>query len=1043
MKRKKCYTKEIKYILIVILIIAFISLLFIEIKPDYSDSAQIQAENLNISSNTEFPAESYLTLRAYEYKAVPTELFYVYLGKDEQIKLFDYKRSGNWVGGVVRINAPEQIIMFTLNNTSTRSNFDHIKKDTAFYTQNLTFYLHIRFQHEGEIFIGGNSWRIRYKFVITENITDKWLRIYIPEYYFEKENDYEKYMYEFMFQSNVYMTFDVYEIKFINDFYSKININGTPRVFNITDYQPTRNIEIHNQSFIKNYSGGFLKRVYTKTDYIFDLNKEFKESLNYTTRVTGDSLFLPRNPSNPAQYLNKTDLLLYISLFNFSNDEIGEAPAGWQINTSQGGRNYIIQTKDWHYKTLQLASTDATGNYEQSAWNSFNIGGGTSGDIYFWTCADQTNKNGYIFVRNILNQNLITIKFRSDGKITAIDYPDEIILQDYNAYTWYHFRISFIFQAGSWMIYDIFIDTVRKADDFNMLPSDYAPSALVFYIPGYTDAFFYFDAIDYSWAPGHFLNRNLYPETVESNVYIYWESPKINVSRFQGKNVSIMFLFHAKYNASQNIFWNIRNDEVNYVGGIGMPLNYMNNTWSDWDIFPDDVDWLKFRFILMTNDLSKSPMLFSFKHFINQCSDYYGVNITDTFKYTCFSSCIYINYSADFSYICEKNISLYLYNYQSAQFDEVEFGRQNNNSYYNLSCMKFKLYRVENSFTPILFNLTFLINFSLTTFIYHKYINYTVNLTYRIYENLSYYEYRANRIFFQYQFNDSTVFLETYFNSTSNQSTNAKYGSTNGLFVSKTINFEEFFYINVTFRFIKYNLTLFEYNYTSSLKLKNFYVIFPQTYCLESEMNRQRHDILVFEEDNRTLLIKDVFGREVYREIVEYKRFIDIFVNIAEIILVNDSNETVWFGFSIMPDVVVYYIVPPYSLRIISMLFGDYAVYIQNETVVLEIQTVSISRLTENYIVYKKIYEIAPPQRWTTGNYVLDAFLTLIIFLFNPAEGLIPWGLIIIIAITVYITYKTTKYYLNRYLDKKEKKKNARIKRKLALENEIRKLRGY
>jgi hypothetical protein len=175
----------------------------------------------------------------------------------------------------------------------------------------------------------------------------------------------------------------------------------------------------------------------------------------------------------------------------------------------------------------------------------------------------------------------------------------------------------------------------------------------------------------------------------------------------------------------------------------------------------------------------------------------------------------------------------------------------------------------------------------------------------------------------------------------------AYFGSLQHRFEQYWINItalQEFNYTQIRLFLVLSNLQ--DISDIATFDLKRFELIQYNEYRLENESNRQRYDILEFQEDTQTLLIVDFAGRELYRKEVTYSeegRFLDIFFNIAEITLKNYLNITVWFEFD-SRGATLSYAVPAFSERNVKVLLGDYLFRVTtDEELILQVRQISIT----------------------------------------------------------------------------------------------------
>lgn len=196
-----------------------------------------------------------------------------------------------------------------------------------------------------------------------------------------------------------------------------------------------------------------------------------------------------------------------------------------------------------------------------------------------------------------------------------------------------------------------------------------------------------------------------------------------------------------------------------------------------------------------------------------------------------------------------------------------------------------------------------------------------------------------------------------------------------------------------------------------TVQVKRIELINLSSYRLESEVNRQRYDILTFDYQQETLLIVDFAGREVYRKLHNYSRYIDLYLNIAEISLENNLNYTCWFIFD-SRGVELAYGVPAQSTRTIHLLLDDYWVKITRDNLtILEMRQVSITSTNKTTI---KIGVKPPPIVYRPqGLLELLWEAVLIIWRWLTTD---PWGIFVFVVLIIYSIYAIYRRIKNRRL---------------------------
>jgi len=179
------------------------------------------------------------------------------------------------------------------------------------------------------------------------------------------------------------------------------------------------------------------------------------------------------------------------------------------------------------------------------------------------------------------------------------------------------------------------------------------------------------------------------------------------------------------------------------------------------------------------------------------------------------------------------------------------------------------------------------------------------------------------------------------------------------------------------------------------------------SYRLASEANRQSSDQLIFLQQFETLELVDFAGRIIYEQEWSSCNFIDIYLNIAEFILVNNANFAIWFAFSAWGFSVTAYLVPAGTWRIVDLLMDDYTVRILNaNNQILDVRQVSVSQNNGTQTGSTDIiYPLAlPPSSWEVLLELIGWALQILFFTY-------PWSLIFWIPFSIYLLFKSIQWY--------------------------------
>ena len=242
-----------------------------------------------------------------------------------------------------------------------------------------------------------------------------------------------------------------------------------------------------------------------------------------------DLELLSTDPTNHtiSWTLSEDGALDYLGLYSFTYDEDGTVPGGWEDLSHPDSKFKVVSSVDGHHKVARLR--DLRGTVLE---NRFGVNK-TEGTIeLFW----RTSCSAKIERFRILDNDIEIFGFRvSDRDYFSDDKPWCFGL---DSNQWYHFRIDWN-STG----FQVWIDGVLYG----------AGCAIAFFAPMIdgVDAFrlrtwdnigynVFVDAVDYSWAPGYYLNRNrdyaiinttyaiFEDETQKTNVYQLNESLQVD-----------------------------------------------------------------------------------------------------------------------------------------------------------------------------------------------------------------------------------------------------------------------------------------------------------------------------------------------------------------------------------------------------------------------------------------------------------------------------------------------------------------------------------
>ncbi len=237
-----------------------------------------------------------------------------------------------------------------------------------------------------------------------------------------------------------------------------------------------------------------------------DLNLSINDPANHTISwtLTEDSL----------------DSLDYRGAYSFTTDPVGSDPAGWDVTEDIQTSIQVIESKINHHKVVELLCESSAYNSACRMWHLFSTR--TTGTMELWvyiveiephygSASDSTVltidfKNG----GNTSSHAGPTLGFDGAGAITYIDGSTWYTIGTWSTNKWQHYRVDFNATSNT---FDLYQDGVKIGDNCNFRYSqDSIDRVFVGY--GFTqspsvECEAYVDAIDFSWAPGYYPNRNM------------------------------------------------------------------------------------------------------------------------------------------------------------------------------------------------------------------------------------------------------------------------------------------------------------------------------------------------------------------------------------------------------------------------------------------------------------------------------------------------------------------------------------------------------
>ena len=238
-------------------------------------------------------------------------------------------------------------------------------------------------------------------------------------------------------------------------------------------------------------------------------NPNYNDDVNITAHITDNTEITIVDIETNSSHEND-----YLGTYSFTNDIIGDHPSGWTVYENFMCHADVIAELDGHSNVVEIYDDNDFGHADM--YNTFPAQ--SNGSIEFWLRLESISYH-ISAIPFLLEDgtNIIYISFNAiDGFIRYYDGNWHNIFQP-QVDQWYHIKIDWNTsgwqlttngtQYGSNYNYSLW-NTITKGINRIFFSSRTADHG--------TDYKFYIDAIDYSWAPGYYLNRNKYHGFLES-----------------------------------------------------------------------------------------------------------------------------------------------------------------------------------------------------------------------------------------------------------------------------------------------------------------------------------------------------------------------------------------------------------------------------------------------------------------------------------------------------------------------------------------------
>lgn len=209
----------------------------------------------------------------------------------------------------------------------------------------------------------------------------------------------------------------------------------------------------------------------------------------------------------------------YSGAYSFTDDVDSSHPVNWTINENPISEVDIIAQKADHRKVVQLnytsgepQATQVFGDKLPSAGNTIEYWVfGTNGSTLFADIEDTGPGMGnFIWLQYRFYENKLYNIYQGGAK-------SDLLSNNLTAETWHHIRMK----ITSTTSFQIWLDGIQLGPVTGVFLSKSQYSRI--YFSTQQNKTVYFDAIDYSWAPGYYLNRNMafhYFSNLTSGVFV-------------------------------------------------------------------------------------------------------------------------------------------------------------------------------------------------------------------------------------------------------------------------------------------------------------------------------------------------------------------------------------------------------------------------------------------------------------------------------------------------------------------------------------------
>ncbi len=254
----------------------------------------------------------------------------------------------------------------------------------------------------------------------------------------------------------------------------------------------------------------------------------------------------------------------YMAAFSFTEDPVGSDPSGWNINEPGSTHINVIAEKEGHWKVIEQYHTASDSCVMENIFTSKQSSSGYQ--IEFWILGDSNAQCAFEIGNGGSGLNCkiwMWLNFYANECRNVINGGSSNILITNNLTpnVWHHFRIKI---TGS-LTFEIWIDQIYYGV-YNGFLSQTTFDRVIFHRYTHPGPFYYYiDAVDFSWAPNYYINRNYNQSYYSHGFYVSKSYDLGNATNYYYKTLN----FGRMLNPNSNITLEYRTSSD-------------NNTWSSW-----------------------------------------------------------------------------------------------------------------------------------------------------------------------------------------------------------------------------------------------------------------------------------------------------------------------------------------------------------------------------------------------------------------------------------------------------------------------------